>query len=247
MSELTLTLQGAQHMNSISSLLTIHEDQQFPIDGRELHKNLEIETPYHIWFPRMCDYGFSEAKDYRTKMFNRSDGLPGKQKQNHFLTISMAKEICMLQRTDKGREIRRYLISVEEAWNSEEMVVARALQFANKALEDFRLKCARLEVENQVMAPKAEYFDELVDRNLTTSFRETAKEFGIGEKQFIRWLLDHKYIYRDAKGKLMPYAAKNNGLFEVKECKNDATKWAGTQTLLTPKGRETFRLLVKGM
>lgn len=102
---------------------------------------------------------------------------------------------------------------------------------------------SQLVVERQIMAPKAEYFDELVDRNLLTSFRETAKQLGIKEKAFITFLLEKKYIYRDKKGKLMPYAEKNNGLFEVKECINDKTQWSGTQTLITPKGRETFRLL----
>lgn len=102
---------------------------------------------------------------------------------------------------------------------------------------------SQLTVEKQIMQPKADYFDELVDRNLLTSFRETAKQLEIGEKSFIQFLLDKKYIYRDKKGKLMPYAEKNNGLFEVKECFNEKTQWSGTQTLVTPKGRETFRLL----
>ncbi len=102
---------------------------------------------------------------------------------------------------------------------------------------------SQLTVDNQIMQPKADYFDELVDRNLLTSFRETAKQFGVKEKPFIQFLLDKKYIYRDKKGKLMPYAEKNNGLFEVKECFNEKTQWSGTQTLVTPKGRETFRLL----
>lgn len=102
---------------------------------------------------------------------------------------------------------------------------------------------SQLTVEKQILAPKAEYFDELVDRNLLTSFRETAKQLGIGEKLFVSFLLEKKYLYRDKKGKLMPYAEKNNGLFEVKECFNAKTQWSGTQTLITPKGRETFRLL----
>lgn len=102
---------------------------------------------------------------------------------------------------------------------------------------------SQLTVDKQIMQPKAEYFDELVDRNLLTSFRETAKQLGIGEKAFIAFLIEKKYIYRDKKGKLMPYAEKNNGLFEIKECFNEKTKWSGTQTLVTPKGRETFRLL----
>ena len=103
-----------------------------------------------------------------------------------------------------------------------------------------------LAVDNQIMKPKAEYFDELVDRNLLTSFRETAKQLDVKEKAFVQFLLDKKYIHRDKKGKLMPYADKNNGLFEVKECFNEKTKWSGTQTLITPKGRETFRLLCVG-
>ena len=102
---------------------------------------------------------------------------------------------------------------------------------------------SQLTVYKQIMQPKADYFDELVDRNLLTNFRETAKQFGVKEKPFIQFLLDKKYIYRDKKGKLMPYAEKNNGLFEVKECFNEKTQWSGTQTLVTPKGRETFRLL----
>lgn len=102
---------------------------------------------------------------------------------------------------------------------------------------------SQLTVDKQIMQPKADYFDELVDRNLLTSFRETAKQLELKEKVLIQFLLEKKYIYRDKKGKLMPYAEKNNGLFEVKECFNEKTQWSGTQTLVTPKGRETFRLL----
>ena len=113
-------------------------------------------------------------------------------------------------------------------------------QDKNKAL---RAVNSSLTVDNQIMKPKADYFDELVDRNLLTGFRETAKQLQIGEKKFVQFLLDKKYIYRDKKGKLMPYADKNNGLFEIKETYNEKTQWSGTQTLITPKGRETFRLL----
>ena len=102
---------------------------------------------------------------------------------------------------------------------------------------------SQLTVDKQIMQPKADYFDDLVDKNLLTNFRETAKELGIKPKAFVDWLLSKKYIYRDQKGKLMPYEGKNNGLFEVKECFNEKTQWGGVQTLITPKGRETFRLL----
>ena len=103
---------------------------------------------------------------------------------------------------------------------------------------------SRLTVENQIMQPKAEYFDDLVDRNLLTNFRETAKELNYPPKKFVEFLISHKYIYRDKRGKLLPYENKNDGLFEVRECFNEKTQWSGTQTLVTPNGRETFRLLL---
>lgn len=125
-------------------------------------------------------------------------------------------------------------------------LMAKALLVAQKTIENQKLRLSTLTVENQIMKPKADYFDDLVDRNLLTNFRETAKQLGVKEKQFISFLLEKKYIYRDQRGKLMPYAEKNNGLFEIKECFNQKTSWSGTQTLVTPKGRETFRLLFIG-
>lgn len=113
-------------------------------------------------------------------------------------------------------------------------------QDKNKALQAVN---SSLTVDNQIMKPKADYFDELVDRNLLTNFRETAKQLQVKEKEFIRFLLEKKFIYRDKRGKIQPYADKNNGLFEVKEFSNEKTGFANTQTLITPKGRETFRLL----
>ena len=130
---------------------------------------------------------------------------------------------------------------------SPEELMARALVVAQQTLADRERRISELTVTTQIMQPKAEYFDQIVDRNLLTNFRETAKQLGIKEKSFIQFLIDHKYLYRDKRGKLMPYADKNNGLFEVKECFNDKTQWSGTQTLITPKGRETFRLLCQGM
>lgn len=134
-----------------------------------------------------------------------------------------------------------YIAGQEQLTPSE--LMAKALLVANKTLAERDARISELTVQNTIMQPKAEYFDELVDRNLLTSFRETAKQLGVEEKKFISFLMEKKYIYRDKKAKLMPYADKNNGLFEVKECFNEKTKWSGTQTLITPKGRETFRLL----
>ena len=140
--------------------------------------------------------------------------------------------------------------TLEQALTSPDFLIKLAIQLKeekdkNKALQEAN---SSLVVDNSIMKPKAEYFDELVDRNLLTTFRETAKQFEIKERAFINFLIDKKYIYRDKKGKLTPYAThKNNGLFEMKECFNEKTQWSGTQTMITPKGRETFRLLCKGM
>lgn len=137
-----------------------------------------------------------------------------------------------------------------QAEMSPEELMARALQVAQKTLEEREARISLLTAENsvltvekQMLQPKADYFDELVDRNLLTNFRETAKQLSIKQNDFVNFQLEKKYIYRDKRGKLMPYADRNTGLFEVKECFNEKTQWCGTQTLITPKGRETFRLL----
>lgn len=134
-------------------------------------------------------------------------------------------------------------ISGQDSLSPEELM-AKALMVARKTLAERDARISALTVENQILQPKAEYFDQLVDRNLLTGFRETAKLLEVSPKRFVDFLLEKKYIYRDQKGKLMPYAEKNNGLFELKERFNDKTQWTGTQTLITPKGRETFRLLM---
>lgn len=135
--------------------------------------------------------------------------------------------------------------TLEQALTSPDFLIQLANELKKERERSRQLEAEKsiLSVENMVMKPKADYFDELVDRNLLTSFRETAKQFKVKERTFIQFLLDKKYIYRDKKGKLMPFADKNNGLFEVKESVNEKTNWSGTQTLITPKGRETFRLL----
>ena len=135
---------------------------------------------------------------------------------------------------------------IEEAILNPDTIIklATALKSEQEKNKTLQILNSDLSVKNQIMSPKADYFDELVDRNLLTNFRETAKQLKVREKDFIEFLLERKYIYRDKKGKLLPYADKNNGLFEVKECYNEKTDWSGVQTLITPKGRETFKLLM---
>lgn len=104
-----------------------------------------------------------------------------------------------------------------------------------------------LELDNRRLRPKADYFDDLVDKNLLTSLRETAKLFRVREKKLIQFLLDNRFLYRAPSGKLLPYATQPaDQLFVVKESMDDRTGWVGTQTFVTPRGRETFRLLLRG-
>lgn len=230
----------------MNELIKVNYDSDRPtVSGRELHEFLEVDTPYHKWFPRMCEYGFSEGTDFAEVLDKIvQNPLGGRPATYHQLTISMAKEIAMLQRNERGKQARQYFINLEEAWNKPEMVMSRALKMAEKQISNLRLVNSELSVQNQIMKPKADYFDELVDRNLLTNFRETAKQLEVPPKRFVSFLIERKYIFRDKRGRLMPYAQHvENGLFEIKESVNEKTKWSGTQTLVTPKGRETFRLL----
>lgn len=134
---------------------------------------------------------------------------------------------------------------------SDSELIAKALVAANNILAERDKRIANLEYENTkqreeigVMLPKAEYFDELVERNTLTGIRETAKELKVKQKPFVNFLLENGYCYRDQKDNLQPYMQHVQGnLFVLKECKSKKNKWSGTQIMITPTGRETFRLL----
>jgi prophage antirepressor-like protein len=171
-----------------------------------------------------------------------SSKLPGAKEFKHWITHDVIPSIrktgaYMTQETLEAAILNPdYLLQVVTALK-EETDKRKALEVVN----------ATLTVDKAILQPKADYFDELVERGLLTNFRETAKQLGIPPKKFVNWLIEHKYLYRDKKGKLLAYENKNNGLFELKECVNERTQWAGVQTLVTPKGRETFRLLCQGL
>ena len=227
-----------------------YENAERPtVSGRELHEALEVKTAYKDWFPRMCEYGFTEGEDFNPlkneQVRTEGNRQVSRELTDHQLTIPMAKEICMLQRSEKGKQFRQYFIRVEEAWNSPEMIMKRALEIANEKVKALQVSVSQLTVDKQIMQPKADYFDELVDRNLLTGIRETAKELKVKQNTFVNFLLDKKYLYRDKKGKLMPYAKPmENGLFEIKEFSNEKTGFSSTPVFITPKGKETFRLLL---
>lgn len=211
----------------------INDNQEPIVSARELYEFLEVTERFNNWFNRQLQYGFEENQDYvGCKVFNT---LARQELQDYAIKLDMAKEIAMIQRNEKGKQARRYFLQIEKDWNSPEKVMARALILANKKIDT-------LQLENQEMKPKAEYFDALVDRNLLTNVRDTAKELGVKERVFTRWLVQNKFCYRDKRNKLKPYAEKKK-YFELKEF---ATQYghADVQMLINPKGREAFRLLL---
>ena len=168
-----------------------------------------------------------------------SSKLPAAKKFKHWITAEVIPSI---------RKHGAYMTeqTIEQALTNPDFLIQLATQLKtekekNKSLE---VKVSALTVDNQIMQPKAEYFDELVDRNLLTNIRDTAKELKVKQKDFVNFLIEKKYLYRDKSGKLLPYAKHTEtGLFELKEFINDKTGFSSTQTLITPKGKETFRLL----
>ena len=199
----------------MDELIRINYDSERPtVNGRDLHDALQVKTAYKDWFPRMCEYGFSEGTDFCSFLSESSGGRPA---VNHQLTIDMAKQLCMIQRTDIGRKFRQYFIQVEEAWNSPEAVMARALQFANQQLALLRHQNMELTdtiaVQNQQileMKPKVSYYDVVLNCKDLISTSAIAKDYGksaiwmnrylhekgVQFKQSDIWLLYQKYAQK---------------------------------------------------
>ena len=155
-----------------------YENDRPTVLARELHEFLEVKTAYKDWFPRMCEYGFSEGTDYCSFLSDRVDGLPGKPRQDAQLTIEMAKEICMLQRNEKGKQARQYFIQLEKDWNSPEKVMARALKIADKTIMLLQDENAQ---QKQIIAelnPKASYYDVVLQTKDAISTSQIAKDYG---------------------------------------------------------------------
>ncbi len=127
---------------------------------------------------------------------------------------------------------------------TDEEIMAKALLVANSTIEKRNERIKQLENKIRLDSPKVGYFDALIDRGLNVCFRDAAKEIGVKQKVFISYLLENKYVYRNKAGKLRPHADYDNDLFVVKDTKSDSNGWAGVQTLITPKGKETFRVLL---
>ena len=234
-------------MNDIISIN--YNDEQPTVLGRDLHEALEVATPYDKWFPRMCEYGFEEEKDYSTFLSDRVDGKAGKPRTDHQLSIPIAKEICMLQRSDKGKEFRQYFIKIEEQWNTPEAVMSRALKLANKKLEEIKHINIRLEEKVEQDKPKVLFADAVTTADTSILVGDLAKLIkqngvDIGQKRLFDWLRENGYLIKNGNSKNMPtQKGMDLKLFEVKErtiSNPDGSVRITKTTKVTGKGQQYF-------
>lgn len=227
----------------MDELLRFDVDSQ-TISARELHERLNIKTAYKDWFPRMCEYGFIEGTDFCSKMSESTGGRPAMDAD---ISIEMAKEICMIQRTPEGREVRQYLITLEQAWNSPEIVMARALKLANKTIDNLKYENMTLIAENADLKPKAEFFDAVTDSKTAISMGDVAKvlDLGVGRNKIFELLRKKKVLQNNN----IPYQTYiDNGYFRVIEQKYDkgcGETCINLKTLVFQKGVDYIRRLVQ--
>lgn len=233
-------------MNELIKINTSNPDRPTVL-GRELHEALEVKTAYKDWFPRMCEYGFTEGEDFCSILSESTGGRPA---IDHQLTIPMAKEICMLQRTEKGKECRQYFIKVEEAWNTPEMIVARAHQILQARLDDAINRVAQLESKVETDRPKVLFADAVSASDSTILVGELAKLISqhgvdIGRRRLFQWMRDNGYlIRREGTDRNMPtQRAMELGLFSIKEtaitCPDGRIRVTKT-VRVTGKGQQYF-------
>lgn len=239
-------------MNENMSMIKVtYGDNDTPtVSGRELHEALGVKTRYNDWFDRMCEYGFSEGKDYYSFLSNRSDGNAGKPRTDHQMTIPMAKELCMLQRTDKGKQMRQYFIAVEEQWNTPEIVMSRALKMASKNIVRLEEKNAALESKIAEDAPKVEFANAVAESSSLIDIGTLAKlardeNIPIGRNRLFDWLRQHKYIM-DKEHKYEPYQTwLDRGIFVTKEYSYRTAYGYETQTKILVTGKGQIYLIEK--
>ena len=201
-----------------------NESGEVIISGRDLHEFLEIKTEYRKWFPRMAGYGFIENQDY-IRVSQKCPPQGGVQEiVDHAIKLDMAKEIAMIQRNEKGKQARQYFIAVEKAWNSPEMIMKRALEIANRNVQNLKLENEGQKKQLEEQKPKVLFADSVTASHtsiLVGDLAKILKQNGVnaGANRLFQWLRDNGYlIKRKGTDYNMPtqYSMEFE-LFEVKE------------------------------
>jgi len=223
-------------------LTVIEKDGEFFFLGKEVaeklgYSNTRDALARHVDIVDRADVGIHDGRQMRSMTAINESGLyslilssklPSAKRFKHWVT----KEVLPSIRKNGG-----YIAGQEKLTNEE--ILAKAMLVANNVIEEKNQKIKELE-------PKANYYDQLVDKNLLTNFRNTAKQLNIPQKAFIDFLLTNDFVYRDKHQRLLPYSRKNKGYFEVKEWISEDGRLVGIQTLITPKGRNYFLVLLGG-
>lgn len=223
-------------------LTVIEKDGEFFFLGKEVaeklgYSNTRDALARHVDIEDRADVGIHDGRQIRSMTAINESGLyslilssklPSAKRFKHWVT----KEVLPSIRKNGG-----YFAGQEKLTNEE--ILAKAMLVANNVIEEKNQKIKELE-------PKANYYDHLVDKNLLTNFRNTAKQLNIPQKAFIDFLLANDFVYRDKYQRLLPYSRKNKGYFEVKEWISEDGRLVGIQTLITPKGRNYFLVLLGG-
>ena len=224
----------------------INENQEPVISGRELHEKLEIDTPFRIWFPRMCEYGFSENIDYTPYIFVHPKN--NQETIDYILKLDMAKEISMIQRNEKGKQIRKYFIEVEKEFNSPDKIMARGLLIADKTIKEQKTLISNLEYKIEKDKNKVEFYDDVVDSTTTFEISKVAKILNfiqVGRNNLFEILREQGILQRDNT----PYQNYvDRGWFrliETKYTKPNGDVQLNYKTVVYQKGIEHIAKLLK--
>lgn len=227
----------------MNELLKVNYDnERITLSARELHEFLGIGTEFRKWFPRMTEYGFSEENDFRR--VSQKCPTPGgvQEKADYEITLDMAKEIAMIQRSDKGKEVRQYFLELERRWNSPEAVMNRALEYSRKQVK-------ALMEENKELKPKALFAEAVSASDESILIGQLAKlirqnGYEIGQNRLFEWMREKGYLIKSGSRRNQPtQRAMDMGLFEVKErtiSNPDGSTRITLTTKVTGKGQVYF-------
>lgn len=231
----------------MNELIKINYEAETPtVSARDLHAGLEIKTAFKDWFPRMAEYGFEAEKDFCSKMSESTGGRPA---ADYEISVDMAKQICMIQRSEKGKQYRQYFLDLEKAWNTPEQIFARALKLADKEIEKLKSSNAGLLEDVQRMKPKEIFADAVSASHTSILIGDLAKllkqnGYETGQKRLFEKLRAEGYLMKSGISKNMPtQKAAELGLFEVKEttiANPDGSVRVTRTTKVTGKGQQYF-------
>ena len=237
----------------MDELIKVNFDTQ-TVSARELHEKLNIGTKFTTWFERMCEYGFTEGNEFFPKLGETSE-QGGRPSMDYDISVDMAKQICMIQRTPEGKECRQYLIDLEKAWNTPEQVFARALKMADQTISSLKDRCKFLGgqvVEQQKvieeLQPKASYYDMILQCKDLIATTVIAKDYGMSAKAFNAMLHDMRVQFKQGDMWVLYSKYQGNGYLKTKThnyADTDGRQHSKEHSYWTQKGRLFLYELLK--